>query len=258
MSSNDSNETKKQDNRFQPFPPDQNKGEEERQILYDRIKVYEEQLLEHNKTNPFIIPSSVPNNMTDELNNDKQEGKKDDEENKIINFYEVDKPYGYFSNYALYPIKVDGAIYSTSEHYFQAMKIEDPAYRDIVIHASTPNIARELARMKDEPNHRYEWRRKLNEKIQSGLERGVKMREDWDVVKETFMLKALRAKFTQHKVLQKNLLETKNAIIQECTHRDLYWACFEGKGQNRLGHLLMQVRQELNDTISAYRIKIQF
>ena len=43
----------------------------------------------------------------------------------IINFYRAQDEFGEFSNFALYPIKVDGKIWPTSEHYFQAQKFKD-------------------------------------------------------------------------------------------------------------------------------------
>ncbi len=38
----------------------------------------------------------------------------------IINFYSTSDDYGDFSNFAAWPIKVDGKTWPTSEHYFQA------------------------------------------------------------------------------------------------------------------------------------------
>jgi len=39
-----------------------------------------------------------------------------------ILFYATDKPYGEFSNFSRHPIDVDGVVWPTSEHYFQAQK----------------------------------------------------------------------------------------------------------------------------------------
>ncbi|MCW6983848.1 hypothetical protein NYV32_15355 [Escherichia coli] len=41
----------------------------------------------------------------------------------IINFYSTSDDYGDFSNFAAWPIKVDGKTWPTSEHYFQAQKL---------------------------------------------------------------------------------------------------------------------------------------
>jgi len=46
---------------------------------------------------------------------------------KQINFYETKKPWGFCSNfYKGKPIKIDGDIWDTVEHYFQAMKFRGP------------------------------------------------------------------------------------------------------------------------------------
>ena len=42
--------------------------------------------------------------------------------NNTIYFYREYDPYGEFSNFAKYPITIDGVVWPTSEHYFQAMK----------------------------------------------------------------------------------------------------------------------------------------
>ncbi len=48
----------------------------------------------------------------------------------IINFYSTGDDYGDFSNFAAWPIKVDGKTWPTSEHYFQAQKFLDEKYRE--------------------------------------------------------------------------------------------------------------------------------
>lgn len=59
------------------------------------------------------------------------------------------------------------------------------------------------------------------------------------------MLCGLRAKFTQNENLKKKLLETGDRILREHTGRDKYWGDGGKKftGKNRLGFLLMEVRQ---------------
>ena len=39
-----------------------------------------------------------------------------------IQFYSENGPYGEFSNFALFPIKLKGKTWKTTEHYFQAQK----------------------------------------------------------------------------------------------------------------------------------------
>ena len=64
--------------------------------------------------------------------------------------------------------------------------------------------------------------------------------------KEGVMETALRAKFAQHPRLRAMLLETGSRRLVEHTENDHYWGDGgDGTGRNRLGHLLMQVRDKL-------------
>jgi len=70
-------------------------------------------------------------------------------------------------------------------------------------------------------------------------------RGDWYKVRESLMLTVLRAKFQQHPELSELLLATGDAYLVENTSRDAFWADGgDGKGKNRLGNLLMQIREE--------------
>ncbi len=60
------------------------------------------------------------------------------------------------------------------------------------------------------------------------------------------MLEAVRAKFTQHEDIRAILLGTGDAKIVEHTANDNYWGDGgDGSGKNRLGEILMRVREEL-------------
>ena len=72
------------------------------------------------------------------------------------------------------------------------------------------------------------------------------MRGDWEQVKEQVMKNGLRLKFTQHPKLLELLLSTGNRKIVEHTDQDSYWGDGgDGSGKNRLGVLLMELREEL-------------
>lgn len=142
---------------------------------------------------------------------------------QTINFYRTTDDYGEFSNFSPHPIRLDGALWPTSEHYFQAQKFHDAAYRERIRTTHSPMDAAIL-----------------------GRDRKQKLRNDWESVKVGVMHAALRAKFTQHADLAALLLSTGSAKLVEHTTNDSYWGDGgDGRGRNLLGQLLMRVRDEL-------------
>ena len=144
-------------------------------------------------------------------------------EDSTIKFYSENGKYGEFSNFAQFPIKLKGKIWKTTEHYFQAQKFSGSEYANKIRKATSPMKAAELGRT-----------------------RKVKIRPNWDNMKDNVMYEALKAKFTQHKELRELLLNTEDKVLIEHTENDSYWGDGgNGKGKNRLGKLLMKLRTEL-------------
>jgi ribA/ribD-fused uncharacterized protein len=143
----------------------------------------------------------------------------------VINFYRVHEPYGEFSNFAPYPIELDGRRWPTSEHYFQAQKFAGTRHEEKIRAAESPTMAARMGRDRNRP-----------------------LRPDWESVKEDVMREALRAKFTQHAALRELLLATGDALLVEHTKNDAYWGDGgDGTGLNRLGKLLMVLRHDLQE-----------
>ena len=144
-------------------------------------------------------------------------------EKKVINFYSTKDAYGCFSNFSAHPFRLKNKIWKTSEHYFQAQKFAGTPHEEEVRLAGSPMIAARMGRDRKRP-----------------------LRPDWEAVKLDIMREALRAKFTQNEELKRILLETEDAILVEHTTNDNYWGDGgDGSGQNMLGKLLMEVREEL-------------
>jgi len=142
-----------------------------------------------------------------------------------ILFYRTADDYGCFSNFAAYPIEIDGQEWPTSEHYFQAQKFLDSERRERIRRTPSPMIAARL-----------------------GRDRKAHLRPDWEEVKLDIMRKAVRAKFTQHDDIRRVLLDTDNATIVEHTTNDRFWGDGgDGSGKNWLGRILMEVREELRE-----------
>ena len=74
------------------------------------------------------------------------------------------------------------------------------------------------------------------------------MRSDWEEVKDKVMYEIVLAKFTQNPDLKEKLLATGDESLEEGnTWGDTIWGTVDGVGENRLGKILMRVRDELNE-----------
>jgi ribA/ribD-fused uncharacterized protein len=145
-----------------------------------------------------------------------------------IHFYQQNKAYGCFSNFSKHPILLEGVLWPTSEHYFQAMKFpEEPERQERIRQAPTPMASKKIA-----------W------------DPSSKIRPDWDQYRDEVMLRVLREKFKQHPKIAAILLSTGEEELIEHTKNDSYWGDGgDGSGSNKLGLFLMQVRQELRATL---------
>lgn len=85
----------------------------------------------------------------------------------------------------------------------------------------------------------------LSPKQAKKMGRAIRLREDWEEVKDQVMYDILKSKFSNER-LRQLLLQTGNKeLIENNSWNDTYWGVCNGKGQNKLGKLLMQVREEL-------------
>lgn len=78
--------------------------------------------------------------------------------------------------------------------------------------------------------------------------RRVRLRKDWEQVKDRIMEEIVRAKFSQNEELKEQLLATGDAQLVEGNRwNDRYWGVDirSGVGENHLGKILMKVRSEL-------------
>lgn len=142
---------------------------------------------------------------------------------RAINFYTRNDEFGWMSNFHRQEQVVDGVTYPTNEHYYQSQKAQSSKVRAWIRKAPTPFLAMRAGR---------------------SLRPGREMRGDWENIKVDIMLKGLRAKFKGSLSLRAKLLATGDAIIHEDSPTDKFWG---KKGQDMLGKLLMQVREELRN-----------
>lgn len=149
-----------------------------------------------------------------------------------IHFYHSNQLWGEFSNFSKHAIFCHGKIWPTVEHFYQAQKFVGTKYEEQIRLCATPTLAK----------------RRANELT------NLAKRQDWSDVKEGIMLVGLRAKFHQHPDLRQKLLDTGTRPIVEHTEYDDYWGTGkDGFGKNRLGHLLMNVRDDIGQDTGLNR-----
>jgi len=147
---------------------------------------------------------------------------------KEIRFYRAnEKPYGAFSNLYRCPIQFEDSDYPTAEHAYQAGKPARARVREWILSAPT------AAHVAMAAHGLYRW----------------DIVPDWSRIKIERMRRVLRAKFTQHEDLRTLLISTGEARLVEAGRTDnpvnREWGEVNGKGMNRLGNLLMELREEL-------------
>ncbi len=127
--------------------------------------------------------------------------------------------YSFLSNYYECPVTVDGITFRNSEAAFQAQKAAEPALR------------REFA--------------DLSPDAAKSRGRAVNLRSDWEKIKVKEMYRVCRAKFEQNPALCEKLIETGHEeLIEGNDWGDVFWGMGDGTGENYLGRILMQIRNE--------------
>ena len=158
----------------------------------------------------------------------------------------INKKYKDFSNFSdKYPFLYKNKEYKTVEHAFQSLKfIQNEWYSEIIRTTKTPSSAKSLGCQKGS-----QWTpQDIRENIKKSKNEGIKIREDWDVVKEEIMYELIKEKFKQNKEIFDLLISTGNSIIREASPTDAIWGLGkDGKGKNILGNLLEKLRKEMKN-----------
>ena len=151
---------------------------------------------------------------------------------KSIWFSKVAEEYGWMGNMAPYPIKFDGKVWRTSEALFQSMRFDDDNVKEIIRGEKSPMGAK----MKAKKNR--------DQMV-------VVPMSELDVEN---MRKCVKMKFDAHPQLKRQLMNTKDAFIYEDIgnrngERHKFWGAkkwseSEGAGNNMMGKILMDLREE--------------
>ncbi len=141
---------------------------------------------------------------------------------------EFQKEYRWLSNFTFFeaPLVYQEMKFPTNEHFYVAMKTKD-----------------------------VEVRKQVSEHPLKGVKKfgqTLTVREDWKGIRLGVMLYGLRYKFSENNpILRQKLIDTGDQELQEGNYwNDKFWGvCLKtGEGENNLGSLLMQVRDEITQT----------
>jgi ribA/ribD-fused uncharacterized protein len=128
--------------------------------------------------------------------------------------------YRFLSNFHIVSITWEGITFPSTEHAYQAAKSLDVQERERIASLATPKEARKAGKL-------------------------VELRPDWDQVKLQVMKEICLLKY-QHPDLKDSLLATGDSYLEETNWwGDRYWGVCKGTGQNHLGKLLMEIRDEI-------------
>lgn len=144
------------------------------------------------------------------------------------NIYFYPPEYYVFDNFSSFQVEYKGKIYPTSEHAYQSSKFLDidPELAERVRGAKSAHEAQKIAG-----------------------ENKDKRPKNWNDIKLNVMKEILLCKVNQHDYVKKKLLQSGDRIIIEDSWRDSYWGWGEDrKGENHLGKLWMEIREEFKKT----------
>jgi ribA/ribD-fused uncharacterized protein len=133
------------------------------------------------------------------------------------------KDHRYLSNFHVCNVVFGGLTYTSSEAAYMAQKTLDKEERKRFT-LYTPRTAREEGQK-------------------------VKLRPNWDSVKDDIMYQVCLAKFTQNADIKEKLLATGDKeLVEDNWWHDDYWGRHFGDGKNKLGITLMSVRETFKPT----------
>jgi ribA/ribD-fused uncharacterized protein len=127
----------------------------------------------------------------------------------------------FLSNFWPSEIMWEDRFWPTVEHAYQAMKTDNPVQRAAIQCLATPGKAKRFGKT-------------------------ITLRADWTREEKLLtMFGLVQQKFFKHKDLREMLLATEDQKIQEGNKwNDTFWGVCDGVGENWMGKILMQVREQ--------------
>ena len=141
------------------------------------------------------------------------------DENNIMGFFGENR---FLSNFEPCVVEINGTVFRSSESAYQSMKFVHIQGLFLQFRGITAYQSKKLANAN-----------KAN--IIGG----------WDNMKIHIMTSVVRQKFSnKNPLLLQKLLDTGDKYLEETNYwNDSFWGVFKGKGENRLGEIIMEVRR---------------
>lgn len=134
--------------------------------------------------------------------------------------------YRFLSNFWHCPLKLQGYVFPTAEHAYQAAKCAREEEFQRILRAPSPSAAKRMGRK-------------------------VQLVTGWPAIQVEVMRAVIEAKF-RNPVLRLRLLATGDKeLIEANTWGDTFWGVCRGKGSNQLGRILMAERDSIKIEIGA-------
>lgn len=128
------------------------------------------------------------------------------------------------SSYAPLSFLLEDTLWSTVEHYLQAMQYEATSDQERIRLLATPALA-----------HREQKGRWFKRR-----------RKDWKVLRSVYLTRAIYTRCKTHETVQQRLLGTDNSQLMENDQYDYFWGCGrDRRGTNMYGRVLMKVRDKI-------------
>jgi ribA/ribD-fused uncharacterized protein len=130
------------------------------------------------------------------------------------------------SSWSKHSITLEDKDWPSVEHYVQAMKHSNEEYREKIRQTAHPRDAKKLGESR--------WKRK---------------KPNWKSEREIYMTRGMYIKCRTYPEVAETLVASGDLPILDTSNFDYFWGCGrDGRGQNRFGAVLMDIRNKLMET----------
>jgi len=144
--------------------------------------------------------------------------------------------YRFLSNFWPTEVEMDGVLYPTVEHAYQAAKTTDERKREAILWQMVPILnGGEISWEKIGTSPGYA----------KSIARSFVLRDGWEILKLPLMEFLLRQKFSTEPLRSQLLSTYPRELVEGNYWGDRFWGVYKGAGENHLGKLLMKIRKEI-------------